>query len=78
MLRGCQRGNQVLIFLFEADLLLGPWAGPLRPASCRLGWQEDTNESAQTPVRVMGRSFEQPSPDVCPPLIYVLRPVAGI
>jgi hypothetical protein len=58
ILRGCQRGNQVLIFLFEADLLLGPWAAPLRPASCRLRWQEHTNESAPdssshgTPVAV--------------------------
>jgi protoporphyrinogen oxidase len=46
------------VFLFEADLLLGPWAAPLRPASCRLRWQEHTNESAPdssshgTPVAV--------------------------
>jgi len=46
ILRGCQRGNQVLIFLSEADLPLEPLALPLHTATCRLRWQEHANESA--------------------------------
>lgn len=71
ILRGCQRGNQVLIFLFEADLLLGPWAASLRPASCRLRWQEHTNESAPDSSS-HGTPVEQPSPEVCSQPAYVL------
>ena len=61
-LRGCQRGNQVLIFLFEADVLLGPWAAPRRRASCRRRQEKHQNESAPTPVRVTGRSSNSPPP----------------
>jgi hypothetical protein len=62
ILRGCQRGNQVLIFLFEADLLLGPWAIPLRPARCRLRRENAQTKAPQT-QRVGGAlSLNSPPP----------------
>ena len=45
MLRGCRRGNQVLIFHSEAVLPLEPLVVSLYTATCRVRWQEHTNES---------------------------------
>jgi hypothetical protein len=58
ILRGCQRGNQDLIFLFEAALLLGLWEAPTRPASCRSRWKEHTNEKRPRLIESWGVPVE--------------------
>jgi hypothetical protein len=63
MLRGCRRGNQVLIFLCEADLPLEPWRLPLHPATGRVRWQEHTNESAPDSLSSRETLVDQPSPE---------------
>jgi hypothetical protein len=78
ILRGCRRGNQVPIFLSEADLLLGTWgAPPVRPASCRRRWEEHTNESAPDSSS-HGTPVEQLSPENCSPLPYVTICAVGM
>ncbi|HVH86740.1 MAG TPA: hypothetical protein VM912_08450, partial [Terriglobales bacterium] len=50
MLRGCRRGNQVLIFLSEADLPLEPWRCP-----CRMRLAEEIANAS--PAFASTRSF---------------------
>jgi hypothetical protein len=77
MLRGYRRGNQVLIFLSEADLPLEPLAVPLHTATCRVRGQEHTNESAPDSLS-HGTLVEKPSPEVCSQPPYVLICTVGM
>ena len=64
MLRGCRRGNQVLIFPSEADLPRKPWAVPLNTATARYVGKNTQTKAPQTPFRVTVTLVEQPSPEL--------------
>jgi hypothetical protein len=62
-LKICRRGNQVLIFLCEADLALEPWRLPLHTTTGRVNWREYTNESAPDSLSSRETLVDQPSPE---------------